>query len=535
MNRNNKVIIRWPEARKLLLDAIEDIALTVWTTLWVYGRNVMLDNIYTEPTVTNDWITVLSEIFFADRVKNLAATMMKRTSQNTNRQAWDWTTTTAILAWALVKEWLKYIENWVNPFQLSNAMSNLGKLIVKYIQDNAKQISSTEDLVRIATISSQDENVWNIIGEAFAKVGDGWSVTVEDSSELWISIEMKTWLEFAEPIKSEYFFNSERFQYEAENCYVLVTDKKLISVNQITWVLEEILKKWSKDIFIICDDMDYAMVAALINNKMKWILNVAVVKAPEYWTKKENFFTDICALTWATLISDTTWLQLKDVMLDHLGIAEKVISSRRSTLIVWGKKNEEAISKIVQFLKDELSRMTDDRTRRKTEERLAKLTWWIATIKVWFPTKMETENKRHKIEDAVWATKSAIQEWIIYGSWVSLIESMRGVECNGTKEENIAIEIFRRALSYPLKMIMDNAGQSWEFIAETIKSSNQIWYGYNIKTWEYWDLIQEWIIDPIKVVRVSLENAISLANVVLSTNAIVAEDPEIDDTDFKAE
>ena len=536
MQRNNKIIHLWFESRAKILEAMEEIAKTVWTTLWVHGRNVILDNIYTEPTVTNDWITVLNEIFFADRIKNLAAAMMKRTSAQTNRQAWDWTTTTAILARAIVKEWLKYIENGVNPFRLNKAMTDIGNFVVDYVKDRAKQIENNDDLIKVATISSQDSNIWKIIWKAFELVGDWWSVNVEESTDQGIEIELRKWLEFAEPIKSEYFFNSPRFQYESENCHVLVTDKKLISMNQIAPVLDELLKSWSKDIFVVCDDMDPSMVAALIANKLKWILNVWVVKAPEYWTKKENFFTDVCALTWATLISDTTGLQLKDVMLDHLGIAEKLISSRWSTLIVWWKKNEEAINKIVEFLKEELKRTTDDRIRRKTEERLAKLTWWIATIKVWFPTKMETENKRHKIEDAVRATKSAIQEWIIYWSWVSLVEWIDKLKDTWDfSEYNIAYKILKKALAYPLKMIMDNAWLSWEFICESIRSNGKIWFWYDINNWEYCDLYEAGIIDPVKVIRVALENAISLANMVLSSNAIVAEDPEIDDTDFKAE
>jgi chaperonin GroEL len=532
-----KVITIGKESRQKIFEGIKEIANTVAQTYGPFWKNVILDNIYTEPEITNDGITVVRGIDFEDRYKNMGAFLLKKACARTNKLAGDWTSATTIIASAIIEEWLKYIENDVSPFKLAESMNKLTKEVIQQIEYSVSKVSGKEDLIRIATISSQDEEVGNLIADAFERVWNGGTVTVEESQKLWLSIEMKVGFEFEEQLKSPLLVTDvKRQQCELENAYVFVSDKKLVNLQVISTVIDQIIKEWRKDIFFIVDDIDPMALSALIYNHQKGLLNIWLVKAPWYGENKEAFYQDICAVTWALLISDKNWLDWKNVDISHLWVAERIISWRMSTIVVWGNRNEESIMKTLDFISEDLKRTTDERKQLQLEKRRAKLTGGIATIKVGYPTDVETSNKRMKIEDAVMATKSAIQEWIVVGEWVTLIEAIRNIVPDGTARETlIAYNILSKALEIPTKTIINNAWGEWEYAVWVLKERNIFGTWYDPVSRQFIDLKEKWIFDPFKVVRVSLENAVSLANMILTSNAVVTEDPKnkIDDQDVK--
>ena len=526
------------EGRERIFAGIEGVAKVVGSTMGSYGRNVFLDNLLTEPVVTNDGITVARAISFKDHYKNMGAFMLKKAADKTNKQCGDGTSTTIVLAYAIVSEGLKHIDNGVSPFRLSEYMNKYTQEVISYIKSKAIDVAGNDDLKKIATISAQDPEVGELIAEAYRKVGKFGTVIAEETHKLGLSLEIKNGLEFDEQLKDlRLITNKERMQCELENAYVLVSDKKLLSLNSIATVLDEIVAKGeSKDIIFILDDIDQGALMNLIINHGRGFLNICVVKAPSYGPKKEAFYKDICALTSSVLISDSTGLDFKNVMIDHLGKAEKVVSGRQSTLVVGGKVNQSAIDEILMGIEKDLeANKFDEWNTKNLEERRAKLAGGIASIKVGYPTDIETENKTLKVEDAINATKCAIAEGIIYWSGVSLIEAgafmQTQFEC---KEEEIAYNIIKKALEYPTKLIMDNAGESGEFIVETIKRSTECGFGYDISTHSFDKLLDKGIIDPVKVVRIALENAVSLANMILTSNAVVTEEGVIDDQDVSA-
>lgn len=524
-----KVILFDREAREKIFAGIEEIAKAVGMTMGSYGYNMIIDNMRIQPTVTNDGVSVIRNIDYKDRYKNIAANMMKKAANRTNTIAWDGTTTTAILAYAICKEWLKYIDSWVNPFNLVKYLNEYSSSVISYIKENAKQIAGSEDIKRVATISAQDESIGSMIADAFAKVGENGTVIVEESKEIGMKIEMVKWYEWAEPMKSHLFMtSSERLQSELDKPYVFVTDKKLISLVPIKNLIDSILQKGSKDILFVVDEIDPGALDTLVYNHMNKKLNVCVVKAPLYGDRKDAFYRDICALTWATLISNKTWVDFANVTIDHMGIADKAISGRASTIIVGWNQNEKEIADIVTAIDKEIASTQDERVIKNAEERKAKLTWGIATIKVGFASEMETENKRMKIEDALQATKAALKEWVIYGEGVSLIEGIQKFRNNyiGSKEEQIAYDILAKAFEYPTKLIIDNAGQSGDWAVKAIKSQKLPGIGYDIKNDCLVNLLEIGVIDPVMVVRVAIENAVSLANMLLSSRWVIAEDPK---------
>lgn len=533
-----KTIIFDREAREKVFEWLEEIAKVVATTLGPRWYNVILDNLWTQPMITNDWITVIRWIDYEDRYKNIAALMLKKNVDRTNKLAWDWTSTTAVLARAICKEWLKYIDDGVNPFKLGSYLRDISLEAIDYIKSKWKPIETTEDIKKIASISSQDENVWALIADAFEKVGKDWTVLVQDSKEIWLSIEMKKWYEREEPMKSHLFINApERLQCELDHPYILITDKKLISLASIKTIVDQVLQAGQKDILFVVDDIDSWALDALLYNHVKKILNVCVVKAPYYAEKKDAFFKDLCALTWATLISNKSSLDFQQATIKDLGRAEKAISWRASTIIVGWSSDTTKVSDIVDEIRKDLEvQKFDEWLKLQAEQRLAKLTWGIATILVGSASEIETENKRMKIEDALQAVKAAIKEWVIYGEWVSLIEAFKQEKIWFIdNEQAIAYKILEKAFEYPTRTIVDNWGDSWEYAVRRIKENKILWTWYDIKNGRVFDLLEAGVIDPVMVVRVAIENAVSLAIMLLTSKSVVTEDPKqkFDDQDAR--
>ena len=518
------------DARKELLKWVETVANVVKVTMWPKWRNVVLDKWFWAPTVTNDGVSVAKEIELEDKVQNVWAEMVKEAAEKTNKEAWDGTTSTVVLAHAIAKEWLRYIDSWINPFALGRWLHKAVDNLVADIQDTAQQIGdSKEQIKQVATISAQDEEVWDLIADVFEEIGKDGTITVEEWNTLGLSKEIKTGMQFDQGYLSPYFVSdSQRMECVIDKPYVLVTDKKIWSMKEIIQLLESMAATWKKDMLLIAEDVEWEALASLILNKIRWMLNVVAVKAPGFGDRKKEILKDIATVTWATLITDQLGIKLEDATIDMLGKADKVIVNKDETIIVDGKWDTDEINDRANQIRAQIWITKSDYDKEKLAERLAKLVGWVAVIKVWAATEMEMKNKKFKIEDALNATRAAIEEWIVawWGSvLVQLSKKLWEVKLSDA-EEQVAVEIIQQAIQYPLKQIADNAGFKWDWVVEKIKESKDMDYGFDARTGEFTNLKKAGIIDPAKVIRVSLENAVSTAAMLLTTEAVVVDKPE---------
>ena len=518
------------DARKELLKWVETVANVVKVTMWPKWRNVVLDKWFWAPTVTNDGVSVAKEIELEDKVENVWAEMVKEAAEKTNKEAWDWTTSTVVLAHAIAKEWLRYIDSWINPFALGRWLHKTIDKLVEDIQKTAQQIwDSKEQIKQVATISAQDEEVGDLIADVFEEIGKDWTITVEEWNTLWLSKEIKTWMQFDQWYLSPYFVSdSQRMECVVDKPYVLVTDKKIWSMKEIIQLLESMAASGKKDMLLIAEDVEGEALASLILNKIRWMLNVVAVKAPGFGDRKKEILKDIATVTWATLITDDLGIKLEDATIDMLGKADKVIVNKDETIIVDGKWDTNEINDRANQIRAQIWITKSDYDKEKLAERLAKLVGWVAVIKVGAATEMEMKNKKFKIEDALNATRAAIEEGIVagWGSVLVQLSKILGDMKLEDPEEQVAVEIIQQAIQYPLKQIADNAGFKWDWVVEKIKESKDMDYGFDARTGEFTNLKKAGIIDPAKVIRVSLENAVSTAAMILTTEAVVVDKPE---------
>ena len=518
------------DARKQLLKWVETVANVVKVTMWPKGRNVVLDKGFGAPTVTNDGVSVAKEIELEDKVENVWAEMVKEAAEKTNKEAWDGTTSTVVLAHAIAKEGLRYIDSWINPFALGRGLHKAVDKLVADIQDTAQQIGdSREQIKQVATISAQDEEVGDLIADVFEEIGKDGTITVEEWNTLWLSKEIKTGMQFDQGYLSPYFVSdSQRMECVIDKPYVLVTDKKIWSMKEIIQLLESMATTGKKDMLLIAEDVEWEALASLILNKIRGMLNVVAVKAPGFGDRKKEILKDISTVTGATLITDQLGIKLEDATIDMLGKADKVIVNKDETIIVDGKWDTDEINDRANQIRAQIWITKSDYDKEKLAERLAKLVGGVAVIKVWAATEMEMKNKKFKIEDALNATRAAIEEWIVAG-WgsvlVQLSKKLWDVKLED-QEEQVAVEIIQQAIQYPLKQIADNAWFKWDWVVEKIKESKDMDYGFDARTGEFTNLKKAGIIDPAKVIRVSLENAVSTAAMILTTEAVVVDKPE---------
>ena len=518
------------DARKELLKWVETVANVVKVTMWPKWRNVVLDKWFWAPTVTNDGVSVAKEIELEDKVQNVWAELVKEAAEKTNKEAWEWTTSTVVLAHAIAKEGLRYIDSGINPFALGRWLHKAVDQLVADIQKTAQQIwDSKEQIKQVATISAQDEEVGDLIADVFEEIGKDGTITVEEWNTLWLSKEIKTWMQFDQWYLSPYFVSdSQRMECIVDKPYVLVTDKKIWSMKEIIQLLESMAATGKKDMLLIAEDVEGEALASLILNKIRWMLNVVAVKAPGFGDRKKEILKDIATVTGATLITDDLGIKLEDATIDMLGKADKVIVNKDETIIVDGKWDTDEISERANQIRAQIWITKSDYDKEKLAERLAKLVWWVAVIKVWAATEMEMKNKKFKIEDALNATRAAIEEGIVAG-WgsvlVQLSKTLGEIKLKDA-EEQVAIEIIQQAIQYPLKQIADNAWFKWDWVVEKIKESKDMDYGFDARTGEFTNLKKAGIIDPAKVIRVSLENAVSTAAMILTTEAVVVDKPE---------
>lgn len=528
-----KIIHYGDEARKNIFQGIEMVANAVKVTMWPKWRNVILEKSYWSPTVTNDWVTVAKEIELEDKAHNIGASMIKEAAEKTNKEAGDWTTTTVVLAHAMAKEGLRYVRSGVNPFALGRWLHKAVAKLIQDLQAKAKPIKNREEIKQVATISAQDEEVGSLIAEVMEEIWNDGTITVEEGKSIWLTKEIKTGMQFDQWYISPYFVSDpQRMEAILEKPYILLTDKKISSIKDILQVLEAVAMSGKKDIVIIAEDVEGEALASLVLNKIRWMLNVIAIKAPGFGDRKKEILKDIVAVTWATLITEELGLKLEEASIDMLGRADKVISSKDNTIIVDGQWDKQTIEQRADTIRAQLANTTSDYDKEKLAERLAKLVWGVAVIKVGAATEMEMKNKKYKIEDALNATKAAVQEGIVAWGWTALLKLIEWLDSLkfDDADENIAVEIVKNAIQYPIIQIANNAWYKWDRVVEKVKESKDTNYGFDAKTWEFKDLVKAWIIDPAKVIRVSLENAVSTAAMFLTTDAVIVDSPRKEET-----
>ncbi|MBO4204025.1 chaperonin GroEL [bacterium] len=518
------------DARKDLLSGVETVNNVVKVTMGPKGRNVILDKSYGAPTVTNDGVSVAKEIELENKVQNVGANMVKEAAEKTNKEAGDGTTSTVVLAHAITKEGLRYINSGINPFALGRGLHKTVDRLVTEIQHTAQQIGSSKELIQqVATLSAQDEEVGNLIADIFDEVGKDGTITVEEGNTIGLTKEIKTGMQFDQGYLSPYFVSDpQRMECVLDKPYILITDKKISSLKDILPVLESMAQTGKKDLLIIAEDVEGEALASLVLNRLKGALNAVPVKAPGFGDRKKEIMKDIATVTGATLITEELGIKLEDARLDMLGASDKVIVNKDETIIVAGKGDQSAIDERADQIKSQIGMSKSEYDKEKLAERLAKLVGGVAVIKVGAATEMEMKNKKFKIEDALNATRAAIEEGIVAGGGSVLVQLSKTLSSFSLEDddEQVAVEILQQAIQYPVKQIADNAGFKGDYVVEEVKKSDDMNYGFDARTGEFKDLKKAGIIDPAKVLRVSLENAVSTAAMILTTEAVVVEAPE---------
>lgn len=525
-----KQLLFGEDARKKMKSGVDQLAQAVKTTLGPKGRNVALDKKWGAPDVTHDGVTVAKEIELEDPFENMGAQLLKEAASKTNDVAGDGTTTSVVLAQAIVTEGLKNITAGVNPMMLRRGLEKATTKVVEELKKMAKPVTTKEEKAQVATISAQDNKIGEMIAEAMEKVGDDGVITVEESKGLQMDIEYKEGMLFDKGFVSTYFVtNSDRMEAEIENPYILLTDKKISSMSDLLPMLENFVKL-SKDLVIIADDIDGEALATLVVNKLRGSFNVLAVKAPGFGDRRKEMLQDIAVLTGGMVISEDMGRKLENVKVEDLGKAEKVVANKDETTIVGGKGNKEELHARINQIRKQIEEVTSDFDREKLEERLAKLSGGVAVLSIGAATEVELKEKKHRVEDAVQATKAAVEEGIIPGGGVSLLRAMKELEnTNGlSEEEKVGFSIVKRALEEPIRQIANNAGADAGWVVKEVEAKDKD-YGFNVIDMNFGPMIEKGIIDPVKVTRSALQNATSVATMILTTECLVTDLPDKND------
>lgn len=516
------------EAKDALKEGVNKLANAVKVTLGPKGRNVVLDKGFGSPIITKDGVTVAKEIELENKIENVGAEIVKEVASKTNDVAGDGTTTATVLAQAIINEGLKVVAAGANPLSVKRGIDHACDLVVKELKEKiSKDVTSKEEKAQIASISANDPEIGKTIALAMEKVGDNGVVTVEESQSFGITTEKVEGMQFDKGYSSPYMItNPDRMVAEYKDAYILITDKKISAVSEIVPLLEKVAQSGKKELVIIAEDVDGEALATLVVNKIRGIFNTLAIKAPGFGDRKKEMLHDIAILTGGRVITEEVGLKLDNVELDDLGKAAKVKATKEDTTIIEGKGNKKDLEDRINQIKKEIDASDSDFDKDKLKERLAKLTGGVAVLKVGAATETEMQEKKHRIEDALSATKAAVEEGIVVGGGVALIRAMKALE--GMKlddEEMIGANILRRALEEPLRQIAQNAGQEGSVVvAEVKKGKNN--FGYNAKANIYEDLVEAGIIDPTKVTRSALQNAVSAASMLLTTEAVITDIPE---------
>ena len=521
------------EARSKLVKGIDVVANAVKTTLGPKGRNVALGKKYSGPTVTHDGVTVAKDIDLEDPFEDMGAQLIKEAASKTNDIAGDGTTTATVLAQAIIKEGLKNVAAGANPMIIKRGLAKGVESVVEEVRAQAKQIRSQDEIAQIASISANDTQIGELIGEVMDKVGKDGAITVEESKGLEFEIEYVEGMKFDRGYISPYFVtNQDRMEAVIEDALVLVTDKKLSAVSDILPTLEKVTQAGKKDLVIIAEDVEGEGLATLVVNKLRGILNCLAVKAPGYGDRRKEMLQDVAVVTGGTVISEDMGRRLDGVILEDLGRARRVVADKDNTTIVEGGGKEAAVQARLNQLKGQVEEVTSEYDREKLQERLAKLAGGVAVIRVGAATETELKEKKHRVEDALSATRAGIEEGIVPGGGVALLNAahvLEGVEAECSGDEVVGVRALRRALEEPLRWIASNSGADGSVVVEEVRRQSAAQgtnWGYHVVDEEYTDMVAAGVIDPAKVTRSALENAASIAGMILTTEALIADVPE---------
>jgi len=532
-----KQLVFSEDARRKLKHGMNIVADAVSATLGPKGRNVAVDRKFGSPTVTHDGVSVAKEIELEDPFENMGAQLLKEAAQKTNDIAGDGTTTSTVLAHAIVNEGLKALEAGYNPMLLKNGISIATESVVEELRKMSVKIDTKEEIASVATNSAADEEIGGLIADVMDKVGKDGVITVEESKSLQFETEYVEGMQFDRGYLSPYFITStDKMESVITEPYILINEKKISAAQDIVPILEKLVQIGKRDLVIIAEDIDGEALATLVLNKLRGMLNVLAVKAPGFGDRRKAMLHDIAKLTGGEVISEETGRKLETATLQDLGKAEKVVSDKENTTIVGGKGKKSDIEGRIKEIRAEIDKSTSDYDREKLQERLAKLSGGVAILRVGAATETEMKEKKHRVEDALSAARAAVEEGIVPGGEISLINASSKLDklAKEQGEENeevrVGINIVKKALEAPIRKLASNAGQDGSVIIDTVrrtaveKKNKNI--GYNVLTGKYVDMIQAGVIDPVKVVRGALENAASIAAMILTTDVLITDMPE---------
>ncbi|MDQ3809448.1 MAG: chaperonin GroEL [Chloroflexota bacterium] len=523
-----KELIFDAEARRQLKSGIDALANAVRVTLGPRGRNVAIDKKWGAPTVTHDGVTVAKEIELENHFQNMGAQMLKQAATKTNDVAGDGTTTATVLAQAIVTEGLRNLAAGANPMLMKRGIDAATEAVVEEIKRQSTPLSGDGDIEHIAAISANDPEIGRLLAEAMAKVGRDGVITVEEGKGLKLEVEYTEGMQFDRGYISAYFMtDSTRMEAALDEPYILITDKKISAITDIVPVLEKLVQTGRKELVIIAEDVDGEALATLVVNKLRGILNVLAVKAPGFGDRRKEMLRDIATLTGGQVISEELGKKLDATTLNDLGQARRVVSTKDDTTIVEGRGRQQDIQGRIQQIKVQIEETTSDYDREKLQERLAKLSGGVAVIKVGAATEVELKEKKARVEDALHATRAAVEEGIIPGGGVTLLRASPAISKLALEgDQKVGAGILRRALEEPLRQLVRNAGLEGSVVVEHLSKESRPNWGFDVMAEDYVDLVQAGIIDPAKVTRTALENAASVAGMILTTEALVTELPE---------
>ena len=524
-----KIICYGEEARKALEKGVNQLADTVKITLGPKGRNVVLDKKFGAPLITNDGVTIAKEIELEDPFENMGAQLVKEVSTKTNDVAGDGTTTATLLAQAIIREGLKNLAAGANPMIMKKGIAKATTTAIEAIKANSQKVNGSADIARVGAVSSGDENIGKLIAEAMEKVGHDGVITIEESKTAETYSEVVEGMQFDRGYITPYMVtDTEKMEANLDDALILITDKKISNIQELLPLLEQIVQS-GKKLLIIAEDVEGDALSTLIVNRLRGTLNVVCVKAPGFGDRRKEMLQDIAILTGGTVISSDVGLELKEAQLNQLGQARQVKVTKENTTIVNGAGNSEEIKARIGQIKSQIEVTTSDYDREKLQERLAKLAGGVAVIKVGAATEVEMKEKKLRIEDALNATRAAVEEGIVAGGGTAYLNAIPAVEklmAEVEGDEKTGVQIIARALTAPVKQIAANAGIDGSVVLEKIKESGKTGYGFDAYNEVYCDMIPAGIVDPTKVNRSALENAASIASTLLTTESLVADKPQ---------
>ena len=524
-----KIICYGEEARKALEKGVDQLADTVKITLGPKGRNVVLDKKFGAPLITNDGVTIAKEIELEDPFENMGAQLVKEVSTKTNDVAGDGTTTATLLAQAIVKEGLKNLAAGANPMVMKKGIAKATAAAIEAMKVNSQKVNGSADIARVGAVSSGDETIGQLISEAMEKVGHDGVITIEESKTAETYSEVVEGMQFDRGYVTPYMVtDTEKMEANLDDALILITDKKISNIQELLPILEQVVQS-GKKLLIIAEDVEGDALSTLIVNRLRGTLNVVCVKAPGFGDRRKEMLQDIAILTGGTVISSDVGLELKEATLDQLGQARQVKVTKENTTIVNGAGSSEEIKARIGQIKSQIEVTTSDYDKEKLQERLAKLAGGVAVIKVGAATEVEMKEKKLRIEDALNATRAAVEEGIVAGGGTAYLNAIPAVEklyAETEGDEKTGLQIVARALTAPVKQIAANAGIDGSVVLEKIRESGKVGYGFDAYNEVYCDMIPTGIVDPTKVTRSALENAASIASTLLTTESLVADKPQ---------